>query len=168
MFFLNKKFLALTTSTLLIAACSSEPKAEPKKTELEKQVTAQPAADTPEQIAQRAAESFSSAPGLSAEQKQKLMGIYSSTYAEAMAIRSEIGKSKSLLFKLIASTKYKSGDVSQLKKKITALDQKRLALMFQALEDVQKVVGYGADKEEIYKHLRDFEFPQHGRESALQ
>ncbi|HEY8271978.1 MAG TPA: hypothetical protein VIG33_13895 [Pseudobdellovibrionaceae bacterium] len=164
---MNKKFFALMTSSLLTAfllgACSSEP----KKTELERQVKAQPEANSPEQIAQRAAEAFSGAPGLSAEQKQKLMAIYAKTYAEAMSIRAEIGQSKSLLFKLIASTNYKSTDVNQLKKKITALDQKRLAVMFQALEDVQKVVGYGADKEEIYKHLRDFEFPQqHGRESA--
>ncbi|MGZ3743959.1 MAG: hypothetical protein ACXWRE_09585 [Pseudobdellovibrionaceae bacterium] len=159
----SKSFFILLLSSLLMAACSSAP----KPTELEKQVKAQPPADTPEQIAQRAAEAFSNAPGLSAEQKQKLLAIYAKTYAEAMGIRTEIGQNKSLLFKLIASTNYKSGDVNQLKKKIIALDQKRLAVMFQALEDVQKVVGYGADKEEIYKHLRDFEFPQqHGRETA--
>jgi outer membrane murein-binding lipoprotein Lpp len=155
MFNVNKKILAMTILTLLVAACSSEP----KRTELEQQVKAQPAADTPEQIAQRAAEAFSNAPGLTAEQKQKLMVIYSKTYAEAMVIRTEIGQTKSLLFKLIASTSYKSTDVSKLKSKITALDKKRLALMFQALEDVQKIVGYGADKEELYKHLRDYETP---------
>lgn len=155
---LNAKIGLLVLSALVLGACSSEP----KKTELDQQVKAQPAVSTPEQIAQQAAETFSSAPGLTADQKQKLMGIYAKTYSEAMVIRTEIGQSKSLLFKLIASTHYKSAEVNTLKKKITALDEKRLSLMFKSLEDIQKIVGYGTDKDEIYKHLREFEFPQHG------
>jgi outer membrane murein-binding lipoprotein Lpp len=158
MFSLNKKVIILVLSSLVIGGCSSET----KKTDLDQQVKAQPVAATPEQIAQQAAETFSSAPGLTPEQKQKLMVIYSKTYGEAIAIRSEIGQSKSLLFKKIASAHYKSAEVSQLKKQITKLDEKRLGLMFRSLEEIQAVVGYGTDKDEIYKHMRDFEFPQHG------
>lgn len=155
MFQLNRKILMLPVAILFLGACSSEP----KKTELDQQVKAQPVASTPEQIAQRAAETFSNAPGLSVEQKQKLMVIYSKTYTESRAISAELGQSKSLLFQMLASVDYKSKDMNALKKKIKDLDGKRMSLMFQSLEDVQKVVGYGKDREEIYKHLRYYEFP---------
>lgn len=155
---LNKHLVLVILSGLVLGACSTEP----KKTELDQQVKAQPATVTPEQIAQRAAESFSNAPGLSVEQKAKLADIYTKTYGESLAIRAEIGQSKSLLFKLIASKNYKSAEVNTLKKKITTLDEKRLSLMFKSMEEVQKIVGYGTDKDEVYKHLREFEFPQHG------
>jgi PBP1b-binding outer membrane lipoprotein LpoB len=151
----SKTIALLAVLALFVSACTTEQ----KKAEMDQTVKAQPTANSPEQIAQRAAESFANAPGLTADQKQKLMGIYAKTYGEATAIRTELGQSKSLLFKLVADSKTKSSEVNLLKKKITNLDQKRLALMFQALDEVQAVVGYGSDRDEIYKHLRDFEYP---------
>ncbi len=153
-------FVALAISALTLSACSTTTKSEEQI--LTKKIQAQPVADTPEQIADRAAEAFSSAPGLTEEQRQKLMAIYSHTYAESMSIRKEIGQSKSLLFKTISTADYKSSEVKSMKKRITELDQKRLALMFKALEDVQTVVGRGSDKENIYRHLHNFE-TSHGR-----
>lgn len=35
-----------------------------------------------------------------------------------------------------------------------------------SLSDVQKIVGYGKGKEEIYRHLRDYELP-HGQLSRF-
>lgn len=162
---MSYSLLVIAAGSLMLLACSSTPKSE-STPPLEKQAQAQPHADTPEAIAQRAADTFSNAPGLNAEQKQKLTAIYAKTYSEAMGLRTQIGQSKSLLFQMLASSDYKSSEVAQLKKKITALDEKRLALMFQALDEVQKVVGYGKNKEEIYKHLRDFEFPAQDRAAA--
>lgn len=153
----SKSIASLAVLALFVSACSSEQ----KKAEMDQMVKAQPIANSPEQIAQRAAESFANAPGLTEDQKQKLMGIYARTYGEAAAIRTELGQSKSLLFKLIADSKTKSSEVNLLKKKITTLDQKRLALMFQALDEVQAVVGFGSEKVEIYKRLRDFEYPRY-------
>jgi hypothetical protein len=137
--------------------CST--KSTKSESDLDRTVKHENEANTPEEIAQRAAEVFASAPGLSSEQKLKLLGIYSRTYKESMSIRSEIGKSKSLLFKLVASVKYNSKDVEQLKKKVVDLDQRRLNVMFKALEDVQGVVGYGAGKQELYEHFRHYEVP---------
>lgn len=150
------------------AGCASKPGAESKavatpKTEeqiLDAKVQAEPSANTPDEIADRGAFDFITAPGLSREQKQKVMAIYVRVYKQAMDIRSEIGKSKSLLFKTVASQDFDSKDVQRLKDRIVKLDQKRLEIMFKALEDVQDIVGYGTDKEEIYKHFRDYEYPR--------
>jgi len=132
------------------------------ETDLDRKVREEPHANSPEDIANRAAKVFSEAPGLSEDQKRKLSAVYLAVYAEAMAIRTEIGQSKSLLFKLIATTAYKSKEVDQLKQKIVALDQRRLKIMFEALADVQKIVGHGPGKENIYRHFRQHENPFEG------
>ena len=156
-----RKFFSLTGLTitvLIICSCV----APVKKTEftLDEKIKSQEPADTPQHIAMRAAEAFSGAPGLSAEQKMKLHAVYTRVYSEATQIRRDIGQSKSLLFMMLANSDYKSADITRLKKKIVELDQKRLTLMFDALNDVQKIVGKGIEAEKIYKHLHENEFPK--------
>lgn len=158
----NKYAVAFTGLAICasILGCSSKEKStEPT---LDQKVQAQPEASSPTEILNRAAETFAKAPGLTPEQREKLSAIYGNTYMEAINIRKEIGQSKSLLFEMVASKDYNSKEVNKLKQKIVSLDQKRLTVMFKALEDVQKVVGYGKDREEIYKHLRDYEIQGHG------
>ncbi len=82
------------------------------------------------------------------------------TYSQAIEIRTEMGKSKALLFMKAADVNYKSNEIEILKNKIVDLDQKRLNLMFKALTKVQDVVGYGKDREQIYKRFYDFEIPR--------
>lgn len=147
----------LCAGTLLIASCSSKDKAA--DLEFERQIHAQPEANSPNEIADRAAEAFANAPGLTNEQKSKLKVVYQRVYGEASAIRKEIGQSKSMMFQLVASNDYKSADIQRLQKKIVALDLKRLDIMFKALEEVQGIIGYGKDKDELYWRLRHYEFP---------
>lgn len=151
-------FTILACITLIISGCSTPEKKE--ETVLNEKIKAQEPADTPQHIAVRAAEAFSGAPGLSAEQKMKLHAIYTRVYSESMQIRRDIGQSKSLLFMTLANSDYKSADITRLKKKIVDLDQKRLTLMFDALQDVQKIVGKGIEAEKIYKHLHEHEVPK--------
>lgn len=148
-------FVALATAMTIGCATQGA------KVNLDQRVAAEPAANTPEEIADRGAYDFVTAPGLTHDQKEKVMAIYARTYNEAMAIREEIGKAKSLMFKTVAAKDFASGDVEKLKAKIVKLDQKRLDVMFKALADVQSVVGYGKDKEDLYRHFYDYEYPRH-------
>ena len=141
-------------SILCLASCSSYRVNEEAQA---KEVKAELPADTPQQMAMRAAEIFSNAPNLSDEQKKQLHTIYTNVYEEAMTIRREIGQNKSWLNKTLVKSDYKSSEVNTLKNKIVALDKKRLNIMFKALKDVQKIVGQGPDKENIYKHLSNYE-----------
>lgn len=142
---------------LLLLGCSNSP--TKPNSELEKKINAEAPANTADEIAQRGAHAFINAPGITDEQKQKLLDVFIRTYDGAMAIRADIGKSKSLMFKLVSSKDMKSKEVEDLRKHIVALDQKRLDMMFKALADVQAIVGTGKEKEEIYKHFYDFEYP---------
>lgn len=147
----------LLISLIALAGCKSSEKAEQQT--LPDKIQSEKPADTPEKIAERAAQTFINAPSLSDDQKQKIMQIYVRVYNDARKVREDIGKSKSLMFKMIATKDYDSKEVNDLKNHIVGLDQKRLLIMFKALEDVKKVVGSGKEKEEIFKHFYDYEYP---------
>lgn len=147
--------LLIITSTFLITSCTTTS----SDAELDRRIKAERRADTPEEIAQRAAEVFSTAPGLTNEQRDKLHALYLKTYAESKEIRKEIGQMKSLLFKEAATKKFKSKSINDLTSKIVEADQRRLNLMFKAFEEMQNIVGYGEDKKELYEHLRNYDYP---------
>ncbi|MBK9323522.1 MAG: hypothetical protein IPM97_11375 [Bdellovibrionaceae bacterium] len=151
--------MAILPVFILIAACGSAEKKE--ETTVATQVQAQPPADTPEQILARAAQAFSTIEGLEPAKQDKLRETYSRVYTESMSIRREIGQSKSLLFATLAKPDYKASEITKLKKKIVGLDEKRLALMFKALDDVQAIIGKGPGREELFKRLERYETPGH-------
>ena len=160
--------LSLILLTGALACCAEKPTQQKqnipqvqKTPTLEAKIAAEPPANDPTSIGERAGEAFINAKGLTDDQRKKLMGVYLHTYQQAMAIRLEIGKSKSLLFKTVSSSAYDSKEVVALTNKIVELDHKRLVLMFKALADVQAIVGYGKDKGEFYRHFYDNEYPGH-------
>jgi hypothetical protein len=142
---------------IMSIGCSSN--SERAEKELNAKISAERPANNPDEIANRAAMSFITTPGLSEDQRQKLMAVYMKTYLGAEEIRGEIGKSKSLMFKMIAEKQFDSPEMVAIKNKVVDLDQKRLNLMFRALEDVQLIVGVGVDKAKFYKHFEMYEVP---------
>ena len=151
--------IAILPALVLLAACGSAEKKEEAAVNV--QVQAQPPADTPEQILARAAQTFSTIEGLEPAKQEKLRETYTRVYTDSMNIRREIGQSKSLLFATLAKPDYKASEISKLKKKIVALDEKRLSLMFKALDDVQTIIGKGPGREELFKRLERYETPGH-------
>lgn len=156
-FYINyKKILIILMAFVALQSCSTKTTKEERQQEV--QIRKQEPADTPQEIAERAAAIFANAPDLTEQQKQQLDTIYRNVYDEAMIIRRDIGQTKSLMYMTLVRADYKSTEIENLKKKIVALDKKRLDLMFDALEDVQKVVGRGIDKEKTYKQLSSFNY----------
>ncbi|MGZ3725926.1 MAG: hypothetical protein ACXWQQ_08995 [Pseudobdellovibrio sp.] len=159
----NISIIAYSVATLVlilqVGCASSELEREQRK-----EIRAQQPADTPQEIMERASLAFANAPGLTPDQKVKLGAIYSQVYTDATAIRREIGQAKSLLFSKLASVDYTDKEISSLKNRIVKLDQRRLDLMFKALDDVQEVVGHGEAAEKIYKHFEDYEIPRFRRD----
>jgi hypothetical protein len=98
-------------------------------------------------------DAFMNAPGLTEAQKIKLGQIMKATYAETQKIKFEIATNKVDLFDAITSPLAKASDVNTLKKKLTELDKKRLALMFKSLDEVQKVIGKNAETGKFLRSL---------------
>lgn len=152
-----RKSILIFLSFLCLAACETLTHSE--KQELDKKISAEPRADTPEDIVERASDTFANAKGLTEEQKKSLRSLYLKTYAESMAIRKEIGQMKSLLFKEVALKNFNSKEVSVLLSRIVNADERRLQVMFKALQTTQSIVGYGQDKKELYEYLREYDIP---------
>lgn len=153
----NLKAICISTLVLTLSGCTSAEKEQ--ESAMNEKIQNEAPANSSESILQRAANMFANAEGLTADQKQKLSTIYTKTYVESMQIRREMGKSKSLLFSTLSKPEYTTSEITFLKKKIVDLDQKRLNLMFTALDDVQAVVGKGKGTEEFYRHFEKYEMP---------
>lgn len=154
---MNKIIFAAAFLTIFVSACASNKK---DSEELDRRIKAEPRISSPAEIANRAAEILSNSPGITTEQRVKLSKIYTKTYLEALEIRTEIGQTLSLFFKIIASKHSQSKEVAMIKSKLAALDKKRLTLMFEAMDEVQKVIGYGVDedtKEQMFKKFQVYE-----------
>nr|BFD58659.1 hypothetical protein CKG001_07660 [Bdellovibrio sp. CKG001]BFD62084.1 hypothetical protein BdHM001_07650 [Bdellovibrio sp. HM001] len=153
---MKKMNTLIATLVLITAGCATISK---DSADLDRRIQSEAPANTPEEIAQRAADVFSSAPGLSQDQRAKLNALYLRTYADSRQIRKEIGQMKSLLFKEAAIKKFKSKDINDLTRRIMDADQRRLNIMFAALEEMQTIVGHGDDKKELYEYLRKYDYP---------
>lgn len=125
----------------------------PTEQKVEKEVQATPAPKQAGDLASEGHQAFLNAPNLTEAQKIKLSEVMKTTYAEAIKIKEEIGKSKLVLFKTITSPDYKQKEVDVIKKKITKLDQKRLEIMFKSLDDVQKIIGRNPETAEYLQRI---------------
>lgn len=143
--------VAVVVVAALQFACSSTPTQE--ETNVDARVSDQRPADMPGELAVRGYEAFVNSTSFTPEQKEKLVTIHTKTYEQASLLRDEISKTKSALFKTLATPNYSAKEVSILKKKIEKLDQKRLATMFKAIDDVEKVIGRSQESEKVYQRF---------------
>lgn len=121
----------------------------------------EPAAGALGSIAAHGVEAFMLSEKLTKEQKEKLLEIHGRTFRDSTQLRKDLAQAKVELFKTIAKGKYKSSEIDKIKKRIIDIDQKRLQIMFKALEEVEAIIGHGVDAEEIYRRFYDFDRPRH-------
>lgn len=139
---------------VFLASCTVSKKQEAA---LNEKIQEQPPADSSEKVLDRAAMTFFNIEGLTVDQKTKLTDVYYRVYDESMKIRSELGKSQSLLFETVAKPNYKPSELNFLKRKITKLERERLKIMFNALDEVRAIVGYDMEAKRIYRHFNSDE-----------
>lgn len=157
--------LLLPLLLLGLTACAHEMK---QNCELKEKAQGEITPHSPSDIKKSAQEIFASAPGLTEVQRQKLSEVLRKIASDGAEIRKQIGEAKTDLFKAVSSKAFASKEVTEIRDKITALDQKRLVLMNKALADVQAIVGFGPDKEEFYRRLRELDAPPGGRISRAE
>ena len=93
-----------------------------------------------------------SAPNLSAEQKQKLLGLHQKMAGDMTSLREEESKLKSVLFRSIIEPKFNNKEVERIKSRLISLDQKKMNMMFSALKETKKILGRAAiEDEKIYR-----------------
>lgn len=96
---------------------------------------------------------------LTQEQKLKLNALKESTQKQLAAMQSESLKLRSVLIKTVLATDYKANDIRLVKKKLKKVEDKRLAVMFDAVDEANKILGRDASDREImlsnFLNMRD-------------
>lgn len=106
--------------------------------------------------------SIQTAPGLTADQRSQLEAVRSTTQAKVNALSTESLRLRSVLVSDLLAQDYNAAEVSLVKKKIKAAEEKRLTIIFDAVDKVKKILGRQASSEHERMMSDFFE----GREDA--
>lgn len=131
------KITVLSLAALILGACASQE----EKRDAEQRIQAEQPVAPDESFANRGANLFVDAKGISEAQRQELLKIHTDTYQKSSTLRDEITKTKTALFRSILDPKVSEKEIGLMKNKIVKLDRERLDVMLSAFNDVQKVVG---------------------------
>ena len=144
----NLSLITLFAATIIFSSCASNKNVEKKIDQEISDVSKSETKSIPRTVKEQINTS-----ALTVEQKEKLMNLEDKAHAEYIAITEEIEKAKVVLIQTIMSPKMNQREFSVVKKKITALDKKRLSNGFKVAEDVRKIINPSANvkEKEIYK-----------------
>lgn len=95
----------------------------------------------PGEIAEKGRKAIMESKSLSNDQKEKMMTLMNKTHADILFLKQETGKLKAVLFKDLMSGKSTKAEIKEIKKRISALEQQKMDLMFNSLDEAQKIIG---------------------------
>ena len=138
---------ALALAATLVGGCATKE----EKQEVNQRIQAEDPVAADESFANRGANLFVDAKGVTDEQRQKLLQVHTTTYQKAGFLRDEITKTKSALFKSLLDPAVSKKEINLMKKRVVSLDRQRLDVMLGAFDEVQKVVGRGSADRSVYE-----------------
>ena len=130
---------------LLFSGCAHT--ATEKK--LDQKLAEQSAVKSSSELGLEADQMINSAVGLTAEQRTQLVLLRETTRKEMDQLRDESLKLRVVLIKDVVSKQYESKEVSLIKKRIKKVENKRLQLIFGAIDKANKILGREAVQNQI-------------------
>lgn len=158
------KMLALGSLAAAMMGCATT--ATNQETTIAKEVQAQPAREMHGEVAAKGMEAIMTSKSLNDEQKKQLMSLHGDMARETFKIQEETGKLKAVLFETITTKPFDRSKVNSLKKKIVALNDKKMKNMFSALDKVQTIIGDKTDTD-IQDFYRPFFWEQSHQNQAM-
>lgn len=157
------KILLVTATTLSLSACMAVDKKT--RAEVDQKVSEEAPPRMRGEMRERGFEAWANSSGMSEIQKSKMIDIQLVTERESSRIRDEINKSRSALFKELATGNYDERMINGFKRKIVKLDHDRLDLMFKALAKARSVLGRTEESKRYFEYMdmieiRDVAGPQ--------
>lgn len=131
------KIAVLSLAALMLGACASQE----EKMDAEQRIESETPVARDESFANRGANMFMDAKGISEAQRQELLKIHVNTYEKSANLRDEITKTKTALFRSLMDPAVSQREINVMKNKVVSLDKERLDVMLDAFDKVQKVVG---------------------------
>jgi hypothetical protein len=133
----NYRMGLFLVSALALQGCAHG-KAEKR---IDDQLAAEPQVSSRTELSQQAERLISTAPGLTEEQKTRLLQLSVSVRAQGDEYRKESLLLRELLIKDVISSDYNAQEVSLVKKRIRKLEEKRVATIFDAVETANRILG---------------------------
>lgn len=90
------------------------------------------------------------APGLSEDQRTRLLGLRDSTRAQSDRLREESLKLRSVLVKSLVSINYDQEETDLVKTRIRNLEHERLSLFFRTVRQANEILGrWGSQQQQV-------------------
>ena len=131
------KLIIVFTTILFFISCSSK-QVELDITEAKKSVLAP---QSFKELLKRKREILNNSKNLSQEQKERLLNLQEHTLGGIDDSNTEIRKYKIILFKHLAENKYDEKKVKVLKRRIKGYHDRKLSLMFTAIDEAKNILG---------------------------
>jgi hypothetical protein len=131
--------LALTsTAALHLQGCAQTPLDK----RVDREVAQENTINTQADLKSEASRIIQTTPGLTDEQRIKLGALRKTTRAQTDALWTQSVKLRSVLMKDLITTNYNENEVELIKKKIKDLEDKRLSVTFNAVEQANTILGH--------------------------
>lgn len=158
------RILMVTATMLSFSACMGVDKKT--RAEVDQKVAEEKAPQSRGEMSERGFTAWASSSGMNENQKREMTDIQISAERESVRIRDEINKSKSAMFKELATGNYDDRMIDGFKRKIVKLDHERLELMFKALAKARNVLGRSKESKKYFEYMemietRDFAGPRY-------
>jgi hypothetical protein len=108
---------------------------------VDQEVTQESAVKNNADLRAEADQLIETAPGLSADQRARLSALRNTTRAQTDEMWAQSLKLRSVLIKDLITTNYNEDEVELIKQRIRNLEDKRLSLMFSAVERANTILG---------------------------
>jgi PBP1b-binding outer membrane lipoprotein LpoB len=127
----------LTLAALALQGCAHSA----AERHVDQEVAQETAVKSRSDIGAEAGALIQTAPGLSDDQRARLSAVRASTHAQLDELGAQSLKLRALLVKDLISTDYNEDEVELIKKRIKKLENKRLSVIFGAVEQTNSILG---------------------------
>lgn len=125
----------------MMAACASADRSPSSVKSLDERIAEEQITDGAEALREETAQNIQNDPDLSANQKTKLLDLQKATTEKMRQLHIDSLKLKSVLSKSLFGPDYNERDIQILKRRIVKNDNKKLDVMFEALDEAKKILG---------------------------
>ncbi|CAN5412933.1 hypothetical protein BH10BDE1_BH10BDE1_27570 [soil metagenome] len=136
---------------LSTAACMGVDKKT--KAEVNEKVAQETATQRPGELSERAFAAWATSSGMSDTQRTQMIEIQMTAERTALRIRREISKTKSAMFKELATGTYNDRIINGFRSKIVKLDHEGLDGMFKALARARSVLGESENSKRYFEYM---------------
>lgn len=111
-------------------------------TKIDRELAQESAVKSRTDLRKEAGQLIQTTPGLTADQRSKLSSLRDTTRAQLDAMAGQSLKLRSVLLKTLVAANYNDDEVELIKQRIKDLEEKRLTVTFNAVEQANQILGH--------------------------